>query len=65
MPIWGRGRWNSFQKRGMKEWICFVLSGIIYFKKFSEVFFFFNLLFSRPQSSLKSAPTIDIRLLIN
>lgn len=39
VPIWGRGCRNSFQKVGMKEWVCFVLSGIIYFKKFSEFLF--------------------------
>lgn len=33
VPIWGRGCWNSFRKLGRKEWVCFVLSGVIYFKK--------------------------------
>lgn len=37
--IWGRGCWTSFQKLSMKEWVCFVLSRITYFKKFSEIFF--------------------------
>lgn len=43
VPIWGRGRWNSFPKHGVKEWVCFVLGGITCFKKFSEIFFFYSL----------------------
>lgn len=39
VPVWGRGCRNSFRKLGMKDWVCFVLSGIIYFKKFSEFLF--------------------------
>lgn len=45
----------------MKKWICFVLSGLIYFEKFSEILFFIP----KPQSSLEFVLQVDIRLLIN
>lgn len=45
----------------MKEWGCFVFQEVFVLKSFRS----FCFLFHGPQSSLKAAPRIDIRLLLN